>query len=428
MSGGAGAARATATREGVADAPPAKGHPLALYVHWPFCQSKCPYCDFNSHIAGDIDHQRYLRAYESEMRHMAALHGRGRRLVSLFIGGGTPSLMPAWLVERIIEGARDIFGFDADIEITAEANPGSADSDKFLDFARAGVNRLSIGVQSLDDAHLAFLGRRHSAGEALGALEAARRVFARVSIDLIYAHRHHTQEGWRRELETAIALGLDHYSLYQLTIERGTAFYARARTGETLTAHDGLAADLYEMTGEMMSGAGLDAYEISNHARPGAACRHNLVYWRAHDWLGTGPGAHGRVSHRGGRRGLATHRSPAGWLDAVDRNGHGIQEVVDDDAAQSFCEYMMMGLRLEDGVCVAEMRARFDDANGFIDGDALGRLVDAQFLDLSGGRMRATGKGRLVLNSVLGDILNVESAERDTSWPIGQIPAGEGPV
>ena len=282
---------------------------LALYVHWPFCRAKCPYCDFNSHVAAEIDYARFAVAYRRELEHMAQAYGAGRRLDSIFFGGGTPSLMPAWLVEAIIADADRLFGLTPEIEITAEANPTSAEAETFAGFRAAGVNRLSLGVQSLRDEALAFLGREHSAREALAALRIARQAFDRLSIDLIYARQDQQLADWTGELQMALDLGLDHMSLYQLTIEPGTGFHTRARQGDILTADDSIAADMYAETNRLMCAAGLPAYEISNHARPGSECRHNMIYWQAEDWIGIGPGSHSRISSGTNRTGVATRRS-----------------------------------------------------------------------------------------------------------------------
>ena len=382
--------------------------PLALYVHWPFCRAKCPYCDFNSHVAQEIDEARFAAAYEREMRHMAENYGKGRNLVSIFFGGGTPSLMSPTLLAGIIETADRLFGFADTIEITAEANPTSVEAAVFAGFRMAGVNRVSLGVQSLDDAALAFLGREHSAAEALDAVEVARRIFERVSIDLIYARRDQSPANWQDELRRALALGLDHLSLYQLTIEPGTVFHTRAQRGERLVPRDELAAEMYEMTAEMTAGAGLPAYEISNHAAEGAACRHNLVYWRAQDWIGIGPGAHGRLDVKGGRLGLATRRSPAGWLSAVEASGHGIETACEDTASEAVAEMLMMGLRLEEGVSMSEMTARHGDIRSFVDPDALARLAAQGMLAQDSDRIRVTPQGRLLLNRILSELLAFE--------------------
>ena len=379
--------------------------PLALYVHWPFCRAKCPYCDFNSHVAQDIDEARFAAAYEREMRYMAEHHGSGRRLVSVFFGGGTPSLMSPELVAGILETADRLFGFAPDIEITAEANPTSAEAAVFEGFHAAGVNRVSLGVQSLEESALAFLGREHSAEEALQAVAMARQQFDRVSIDLIYARRGQTLASWNSELRRALDLGLDHLSLYQLTIEPGTVFHTRAGRGEQLVPQDDLAAEMYEMTGAITAEAGLPAYEISNHAAGGAACRHNLVYWRAQDWLGIGPGAHGRLSVAGGRLGLATRRSPAGWLDSVETQGHGIDIVTEDGTADAVAEMLMMGLRLDEGVSLSEVTARHGDVRRFIDPDAMAGLAASGLLEQDGERLRVTPAGRLLLNRILSELL-----------------------
>ncbi|MEC7237231.1 MAG: radical SAM family heme chaperone HemW [Pseudomonadota bacterium] len=378
---------------------------LALYVHWPFCRAKCPYCDFNSHVADEIDHARFAAAYRREMEHMAALHGGDRQLETIFFGGGTPSLMPPWLIAGIIEDASSIFGLAPGIEITAEANPTSSEAALFSGFRDAGVNRLSLGVQSLRDDGLAFLGREHSAKEAIQALRAARHVFERVSIDLIYARQGQSLDDWHNELGMALDLGLDHLSLYQLTIEAGTHFYSRARRGEVLTADDALAADMYEATGHIMDEAGLPAYEISNHARPGAECRHNLVYWQAEDWIGTGPGAHGRISLGQHRRGLATRRSPIGWLEAVEANGHAIETSIDDGPEDAVAERLMMGLRLASGLDLGSLTSRFGDLSGLIDKSARDELVAAGLLADDPKHLRTTEAGRLLLNRILAELL-----------------------
>ena len=378
---------------------------LALYVHWPFCRAKCPYCDFNSHVADDIDHQRFAAAYRRELEHMARHYRQGRQLESIFFGGGTPSLMPPWLVATIIADAESMFGFAPQIEITAEANPTSSEATLFKGFRDAGINRLSLGVQSLREDGLAFLGREHSATEAMGALRAARQIFDRVSIDLIYARQDQSIADWSDELAMALDLGLDHMSVYQLTIEAGTHFFTRTRRGECLTADDGLAADMYVATNRIMADAGLPAYEISNHARPGAECRHNLVYWQAEDWIGVGPGAHGRLTREGGRRGLATRRSPAGWLESVEANGHAIETIVDDGLEDAVAERLMMGLRLASGVDLADLEARFGNVTKLIDTDARDKLVAAGLLEADPGRLRVSEEGRLLLNQVLAALL-----------------------
>ena len=378
---------------------------FGLYVHWPFCRAKCPYCDFNSHVASDIDHDRFAAAFRQEMAHMAARYGSGKPLSSLFFGGGTPSLMPPDLVAGIIGAAEELFGLAADVEITAEANPTSAEAAMFSGFAAAGVTRLSLGVQSLCDDGLMFLGREHSAAEAVAALQEAGRHFGRLSIDMIYARKDQTADGWKDELRRALDLGATHMSVYQLTIEPGTVFFTRARRGEMLTMEDDRAADLFLATNRIMEKAGMPAYEISNHARPGHECRHNLVYWRGGDWIGIGPGAHGRLDRAGGRRGIATRRSPAAWLDQVETAGHGIETVVEDAAGDAVAEALMMGLRLGEGVDLDGLSRRFGDLSRYIDMTAHDRLVRDGLVERAAGRLRVTAPGRLVLNRILGMLL-----------------------
>jgi oxygen-independent coproporphyrinogen-3 oxidase len=379
--------------------------PLALYIHWPFCRAKCPYCDFNSHVSQDVDHARFAAAYRREMAHMAAHYGAGRKLVSIFFGGGTPSLMPPSLVAGLIAEAERLFGLSDDVEITAEANPTSSEAAMFEGFRAAGVNRISLGVQSLRDSGLAFLGREHSAGEARSAIMAARQHFARISIDLIYARRDQTCAAWVSELREALDLGLTHMSLYQLTIERGTVFHTRARRGERLVPPDDLAAEMYEATNDIMTGAGLPAYEISNHAATGEACRHNLVYWRAQDWIGIGPGAHGRLTVPAGRLGLATRRSPAAWLESVEDAGHAIDIVTEDGPADSIAESLMMGLRLAEGVSIPALEARYASRAAHLDETALDRLVESGLVKIGGAQLRVTPAGRLLLDGILADLL-----------------------
>jgi oxygen-independent coproporphyrinogen-3 oxidase len=283
---------------------------LGLYVHWPFCKAKCPYCDFNSHVSAQVDHAAFQAGMLAEMRHLATRLNQPSRLRSIFFGGGTPSLMPPDLIAAIIAEAEQIFGFAPDIEITAEANPTSVEAAGLAGFKSAGVNRVSLGIQALDPAQLRFLGREHSVTEALAALALAQTIFARVSIDLIYGLPDQTPGSWQATLQQLLGLGLDHLSLYQLTIEAGTVFHTRWRRGDVLTGSDDLVAGLFEMTNATMEEAGLAAYEVSNYARNGHECQHNLTYWQAQDWLGIGPGAHSRFDHQGQRIGLATPAQP----------------------------------------------------------------------------------------------------------------------
>ena len=378
---------------------------LALYVHWPFCQAKCPYCDFNSHVAAEIDHARFASAYRRELEHMAKAYAAGRYLDSIFFGGGTPSLMPAWLVEGIIANADRLFGLAPDVEITAEANPTSSEAETFAGFRAAGVNRLSLGVQSLRDEALIFLGREHSAQEALAAFRVARQTFDRLSIDMIYAREDQQLADWTEELQMALDLGLDHMSLYQLTIEPGTGFHTRARRGDILTADDGLAADMYTETDRLMCAAGLPAYEISNHARPGSECRHNMIYWQAEDWIGIGPGSYSRISSGTNRTGIATRRSPAGWLDAVDADGHGVETLIDDKPGDAVAERLMMGLRLSDGIDIQTLESTYGKRSTLFDMAAYDQLVAAGLLTADPDRLCVTKDGRLLLNRVISALL-----------------------
>ena len=387
--------------------------PFALYLHWPFCRAKCPYCDFNSHVRNDVDTKIFGDALCTEMAHMASLMPSRPPLSSLFFGGGTPSLMPPILVERLIRHAEDLFGFTDDIEITAEANPTSVEAEAMLGFQKAGVNRVSMGVQSLDDAGLKFLGREHSAADALQALDKVNKAFDRVSIDLIYALPNQSLKAWQKMLSQALSLGLGHLSLYQLTIEAGTVFHTRQRRGEVMALDDDGAADLYEMTQQMTHAAGLPAYEISNHAAPSQECRHNLTYWQTGDWLGVGPGAHGRFAlfdpaeNLAARNATVTRRSPAGWLDAVVAKGHGIEEAQIDSPADWASEMVMMGLRLTNGIDLGVIENLCGPCDNWLDGDGVEQAIAAGWLRRmpNQSRLMASDDGRLRLNHILSTIL-----------------------
>ena len=373
--------------------------PLALYVHWPFCVSKCPYCDFNSHVRASVDQAAWRDALLADLAHEAALLP-GRRLGSIFFGGGTPSLMPPETVAAVIDAATRAWAPDGDIEITLEANPSSVEAARFADLAAAGVNRVSLGLQALDNDALAFLGRAHDVAEALAALSVAQRAFARVSIDLIYARPDQPLAAWEAELARALAFGTEHLSLYQLTIEPGTRFATEAAAGR-LTIPDGdAAADLFEATRAMTAAAGIPAYEISNHARAGAESRHNLAYWRYRDYAGIGPGAHGRRGH------LATfrRRKPENWLAAVARNGHGIEREDPLSPADRASEALLMGLRLREGVDLARIAARSGVAiPDVIDADAIARLPG--LVVRAGDRLTVSDAGMLLLDSILPRIV-----------------------
>lgn len=385
---------------------------LGLYVHWPFCRAKCPYCDFNSHVATGVDYDAYGDALCRELDHFAAISAEASgaiSLTSIFFGGGTPTLMPPSVMERVINHAQALFGFAPNIEITAEANPTSVEAAALAAFKSAGVNRVSMGVQALTASELAFLGREHSADEAMRALAIAQSLFDRVSIDLIYGLPEQTPDMWQQSLSRALALGLNHLSLYQLTIEPGTAFYTRERRGETMTMANDLAADLYVMTDEITRSHGLPAYEISNYARPGQESRHNLIYWQAQNWLGIGPGAHSRFSQNDNRIGIATRRNPAGWLDAVGKHGHGIEHHNVDNREDQIAEYLMMGLRLVEGINLTAMETRFGPQADYIDQDKMAMFL-AQKLVIhqtkpQGAYLATSRDGRLLLNQILSELM-----------------------
>lgn len=375
--------------------------PLALYIHWPFCVSKCPYCDFNSHVRASVDQAAWRDALLADLAHEAALLP-GRRLGSIFFGGGTPSLMPPATVAALIAAAADAWGFDGDIEITLEANPSSVEAARFADLAAAGVNRVSLGLQALDDSALQFLGRAHDVAEGLAALDTAQAHFGRVSFDLIYARPGQSPTAWEAELARAIGFGTEHLSLYQLTIEPGTRFATEAAAGRLTIPGDEEAASLFEATRAMAAAAGLPAYEVSNHARPGAESRHNLTYWRYRDYAGIGPGAHGR------RGGIATmrHKKPENWLNAVARNGHGIEIEEALSPSSRRAEALLMGLRLREGVDLARIAALSGEAvETVVDARAAATLVAEGLIVRDGPRLRATEAGMLVLNAIIASLV-----------------------
>jgi putative oxygen-independent coproporphyrinogen III oxidase len=372
--------------------------PLALYVHWPFCVSKCPYCDFNSHVRDGVDQDEWLGALLADLAHEAATLPR-RTLGSIFFGGGTPSLMPPATVAAIIAAATRHWQPADDIEITLEANPSSVEAARFADLSVAGVNRVSLGLQALDDQALHFLGRAHDVAEGLAALETAQANFARVSFDLIYARPDQSEAGWAAELDRALSFGTEHMSLYQLTIEPGTRFATLVQNGSLKPLDDDRAATLFETTRATMAARGLPAYEISNHARPGSESRHNLTYWRYNDYAGIGPGAHGR------RGGMATvrHKKPENFIAAFKRNGHGCQSEVTLPAHERAIEALLMGLRLAEGVDIADIAAK-TNCPAPTDRDAVQRLEKLGLLTRSGTRIATTERGTLLLDSILAEI------------------------
>ncbi|MDQ0455384.1 radical SAM family heme chaperone HemW [Rhizobium paknamense] len=382
---------------------PDTGEPgFGIYVHWPFCAAKCPYCDFNSHVRHQkIDQPRFAAAFLKEMEVMRALSGP-KTVTSIFMGGGTPSLMDPATVGTILDGIARHWTVPRGIEITMEANPTSVEAERFRGYRAAGVNRVSLGVQALNDRDLKFLGRLHSVEDALKAVRLAREIFPRMSFDLIYARPDQTVEAWEQELRQAISYAVDHLSLYQLTIEEGTPFFGLHKAGKIITPDEDRAAELYEATQDITASEGLPAYEVSNHARPGAESRHNLTYWRYGDYAGIGPGAHGRLSQAHKKLATATERNPERWLEAVEAEGHGMvdQDLLGNDEQAD--ELLLMGLRLREGVDLA----RWQELSGR-DPDPVREqfLLEHGFIErLGNSRLRCTPKGMLVLDAVVADL------------------------
>jgi oxygen-independent coproporphyrinogen-3 oxidase len=378
---------------------------FGVYVHWPFCASKCPYCDFNSHVrAGGIDEARFRATFLSELEHWAGL-APGRTVSSVFFGGGTPSLMGAETVGAILDAIARHWPLAARAEVTLEANPSSVEAGRFRGYREAGVTRVSLGVQSLDDGTLGALGRLHTAAEALAAIEVARRTFDRFSFDLIYARPGQTLAAWREELGWALALAGAHLSLYQLTVEPGTPFEELHARGKLRVPDGETARAFYDLTQELTEGAGLPAYEVSNHARPGEECRHNLLYWRYGEYAGIGPGAHGRVVVGDARRATATERNPERWAALVEKRGHGLAETLALSPAEEADEALLMGLRLSEGIDLD----RLAGLTGFAPNEvAVADLAGARLVERgAGNRLRATATGRIVLDQV---VLRLSSA------------------
>lgn len=372
--------------------------PFGVYVHWPFCRAKCPYCDFNSHVRhGGIDEARFLAAYLQEVAHFASLTA-GRSVTSIFFGGGTPSLMRPRTVAAILAAIAGHWHLQSDAEITLEANPTSVEAENFAGYRSAGVNRLSLGVQALDDRSLKALGRQHTAEEALRALALAKRHFDRVSFDLIYAREGQTAVEWEKELRHALNHAADHLSLYQLTIEEGTPFAALHAAGSLRIPNGEQASELYGLTQELCEAAGLPAYEVSNHARPGSESRHNLLYWRGHDYAGVGPGAHGRITTDGAKHAMSATKSPEAWLTQVEVSGRGLASEETLSAADSADEYLLMGLRLSEGIDLARLAAINGSA---LDDARISALESEGLLARRDTRLAATPIGRLVLNRLI---------------------------
>ena len=371
----------------------------AVYVHWPFCLSKCPYCDFNSHVRENIDQDQFQAAYLKEIDHYAAQYPN-LNVSSIFFGGGTPSLMQPKLVGAIIERVNKLWSVDGGVEITLEANPTSVEAERFKGFKAAGVNRLSLGIQSLRDNDLKALGRAHSASEALAALKIAQQTFDRYSFDLIYAREGQGLDSWREELSQALDYAGDHLSLYQLTIEPGTAFQGQFNKGKLILPKEGIAEEMFFLTREMTEVVGLPAYEVSNHAKDENRSRHNMAYWQGLGYLGIGPGAHGRIVPKTGKT-LATNnwKKPEAWLRAVDANQHGQENAELLSAYDRGLERVMMGLRISEGVAMAEL------PDGVIDMDVLVRLQDQGFISIIEGRLVLNKKGQCLLDYILASLI-----------------------
>ena len=372
------------------------GAGFGLYIHWPFCLSKCPYCDFNSHVRAKIDADAWQAAMLRELQTLSLRLDTKPKLQSIFFGGGTPSLMPGRIVEALLNEAERIFGFAPDIEITLEANPTSVDAGRFRDYRAAGVNRVSLGVQALNDQDLRALGRLHTVDEAMRAVTLAQATFPRASFDLIYARPGQTKDAWAAELDQALAQGCTHHSLYQLTFEEGTPFYAALQRGTMKETDADTAAELYELTQARMNAAGQPAYEISNHAKPGEESRHNLIYWRYGDYLGIGPGAHGRITAGGKRIATSTIRAPEAWLARVNAEGAGLDRFDEVTTEEQGTEALLMGLRLSEGIDVAPIEQKLHRPLARVSA-----LESQGLVTLTAGRLRATPRGRLVLNAVL---------------------------
>lgn len=378
---------------------------FGIYIHWPFCASKCPYCDFNSHVREAVDQAVWRTNLMREIDHYAGLTP-GRVVTSIFFGGGTPSLMEPETVQAVISRIQQNWHISNDCEITLEANPTSVEVDKFRAFRMAGVGRVSLGVQALNDEDLKFLGRRHNVSEALKAIEIARENFERFSFDLIYARPDHDVNAWRQELQTAIELSGGHISLYQLTIEQGTPFFTQHQRGDFRVPDEDKAGELYEVTQDILAAAGMPAYEVSNHAAAGEESRHNLTYWRYQDYVGIGPGAHGRLTLNGEKQAARAHRVPEIWLERVEKSGHGAHPFEAVEREQRFTEALMMGLRLAEGVKLARLTEEAGRSwQELLDEKKLGLLADEGLITLDDARLSATKAGLQRLNGILGYLL-----------------------
>ena len=380
---------------------------FGIYVHWPYCAAKCPYCDFNSHVRDAFSETRWSDAILRELDFVAGLQSERPSVASVFFGGGTPSLMSGRAVGRVLDGIAKLWPTAEDVEITLEANPSSVEQERFRDYRAAGVNRVSIGVQSLDESALKALGRLHGVDEAKNAIKLAQRIFPRSSFDLIYARPNQTPGLWTQELKSALAFGTEHLSLYQLTIEPGTAYATLARQGKLIVPDEDVAAALYDVTETICAASGLTSYEVSNYARPGAESRHNLVYWRYDDYAGVGPGAHGRLTLDGRRMATEAERLPEKWLAAVEQRGSSI--ALTDISTEAAREHLLMALRLAEGIDLDAYRERWKVT------PSSSRIADLSangLITIEGARLRATARGRLVLNAVISQLADGLIGER----------------
>ncbi len=380
---------------------PTRDAGFGVYVHWPFCLAKCPYCDFNSHVRQAApDQARFVAAFTTELAHMAEV-APGRGVTSIFFGGGTPSLMEPRTVGAVLDAIARNWTIDPKVEVTLEANPTSVEASRFRGYREAGVNRASLGVQALDNADLKGLGRLHTADEAMRALDIAASIFERVSFDLIYARPGQSPGAWREELQAALARAGDHVSLYQLTIEPGTPFHSLWQAGKLVPPASEEASILYEITQELCAAHGLPAYEVSNHARPGAECRHNLTYWRYGEYAGVGPGAHGRLVAPRGRLALATERRPELWADEVLAHGHGVTARELLSPHEEGDEFLLMGLRLREGIDLSRYAAL---SGRELAPERVAQLISLGLIEMRGERLRVTADGFLVLDALVADL------------------------
>ncbi len=384
-----------------------KNSPLSIYIHYPFCKSKCPYCDFNSHIVKQIDEEKFLQAYKNELQYFAPKL-KNRTIKTIFFGGGTPSLMPTYFVEKILAEVARIWTIDKDCEITLEANPTSFEAGKFKEFKSAGINRLSIGIQALNDADLKFLGREHNAHDAVATIQTAGKIFDNYSFDLIYARPNQNLSDWKQELETAISLSANHLSLYQLTIEKGTKFYGQYLNKEFVLPDENLAADLYETTNQVNAGHGLELYEISNYAKKGFECKHNLAYWQSDDYLGIGAGAHSRVylDDEQERSAIIMLHQPAAWMEAALNKGVAIQKIDKVNQEELLEEVILMGLRLRNGIDNQVFQQHFGkNISEIFDARKLQKLIENNLILVGANNIRITNTALILANSVVEKVI-----------------------